>query len=40
MDNLNKKAENPRSGRKLTAICPDNVDAVRVSIGRNPKNSL
>ena len=24
-----KKAENPRSGRKLTARCPDNVDAQR-----------
>ena len=38
--NLHKKAENPRSGRKLTASCPDNVDAVRVSVGGSPKKSL
>ena len=37
LNNFNKKAENPKSGRKLTARCPDNVDAVRDSVGRNPK---
>ena len=31
--NLNNKAENPRSGRKLTAKCLDNVDAVGDSVG-------
>ena len=39
-NNLKKKAENPRSGRKLTARCPGNVDAVRDSVGRSPKDSL
>ena len=28
VNNLNKKTENSRSGRKLTARCHDNVDAV------------
>ena len=27
----------PRSGRKLTARCPDNVNAVRDSVARSPK---
>ena len=40
VNNLNKIAENPKSGRKLTARCPDNVDAVKDSVGRNPKKSL
>ena len=40
VNNLNKKAENPRSGRKLTVRCLDNVDVVRDSVGRSPKNSL
>ena len=40
VNNLNKKAENPRSGRKLTARCPENVDMVRDSVGRSPKKSL
>ena len=40
VNNLNKKAENPRSGRKLTARCPDNVDAVRDFFGRSLKKSL
>ena len=39
VNNLNK-AENPRSGRKLAARCPDNVDVVRDSVGRGPKKSL
>ena len=30
VNNLNKKAENPRSGRKSSARCSDNVDAVKV----------
>ena len=33
--NHNQKAENPRSDRKLTVRCPDNVDAVRDSIGKS-----
>ena len=40
LNNLNKKAENPRSGRKFTAKCPENVDAVRDSVGKSPKKSL
>ena len=40
VNKLNKKAENPRSVRKLTARCPENVDAVRDSVGRSPKKSL
>ena len=32
VNNHNKNAENPRSGRKLTARCPDNVDVVRDSV--------
>ena len=40
VNNLNKKAENPRSGRKLTARCSDNVDAVRDSVRRSPNKSL
>ena len=40
VNNLNIKAENPTSGRKLTARCPDNVDAVRDSVGRGLKKSL
>ena len=38
--NLNKKVEKPRSGRRLTARCPDNVDAVRDSVRKNLKKSL
>ena len=37
VNNLNKKTENPISGRTLTARYPDNVDAVRDSVGRSPK---
>ena len=40
VNNLNKKAENPRSGRKLTARCSDNMNVVRDSVGRSPKKSL
>ena len=40
VNSLNKKAENPRSGRKLTARCLDNVDSVRDSVERSPKMSL
>ena len=40
VNNLNKMVENPRSDWKLTAKCPDNVDAVRDSVGRNPKKSF
>ena len=40
VNNPNKKAENHRSGRKLTTRCTDNVDAVRDSVGRSPKKSL
>ena len=40
INHLNKKPENPISGRKLTVRYPDNVDAVRGSVGRSPKNSL
>ena len=36
---VNKKAENPRSDRKLTARCPNNMDAVRGSVWRSPKKS-
>ena len=38
-NNLNKKAENPRRGKKLTARCPENMETVRDSV-RSPKNSL
>ena len=38
--NLNKKTENPRSGKKLFTRCSDNVDTVRDSFGRSPKKSL
>ena len=40
VNNFNKKAENPRSGRKLTTRCPNNVDVVRDSIGRIKKSFL
>ena len=40
VNNFKKKAENPRSGKKLTTRCPYNVDAVRDSVGRSPKKSL
>ena len=40
LNNFNKKAKNPISGRKLTARCPDNVDAVRDSVGKSLKKSL
>uniref|UniRef100_UPI00358E2E41 uncharacterized protein n=1 Tax=Myxine glutinosa TaxID=7769 RepID=UPI00358E2E41 len=40
VNNLNKKAETPSSGRKLTARSPDNVNAVRPSVGRSPKRSI
>ena len=36
VNNHNKKLENPRSGRKLTARCPDNV--VRYSVRRTLKS--
>ena len=40
VNNLNKKPGNPISGRKLIARCPNNVDAVRDSVGRSSKKSL
>ena len=40
VNNLSKMAENHRSGRKLPARCPDNVDTARDSVGRSPKKSL
>ena len=40
VNNLKKKAVNPRSGWKLSARGNDNVDAVRDSVGRSPKKSL
>ena len=40
VNNLNKKAENPISGRELTASCPNNVDSVRDSVGKSSKKSL
>ena len=33
-------AENPRSGKKLTARCLNDVDTVWDSVGRSPKKSL
>ena len=39
VNNLNK-TENPRLGRKLTARCPDNVDAASESAGRSPKKFI
>ena len=39
VNNIYKKAENPRCGRKLTARCPNNMDAVRNSVRRSPKKS-
>ena len=36
VNNHYKKAENPRSGRKLIARCPDNVDKVKDSVGGCP----
>ena len=35
VNNLNKKAETPSSGRKRTARPPDNVNAGRDSVGRS-----
>ena len=35
-----KKGQKSRSGRKLTARSPENVDAVRDSVGWRPKKSL
>jgi len=40
VNNLNKNAETLSSGRKLTARSPDNVNAVRDSVGRSPKKSI
>ena len=40
LNKLKKKAKNPRSGWKWTAKCPDNVDAVRDSVGGSRKKSL
>ena len=40
VNNLNKKAETSTYGRKLTARTPDNVNAVRDSVGRCPKKSI
>ena len=34
---LNKKAETPKSDRKLSLRTPDNKNAVRESVGRSPK---
>ena len=39
VNNFNKKAENSRSDRKLTARCHDNVDAVKDSVRRSLKKS-
>ena len=38
VNNLDKKAENPRSGRKLIVRCPDNEDALRDFVVRNLRN--
>ena len=35
-----KKGQKSISGRKLTARSPENVDAVRDSVGQSPKKSL
>ena len=35
-----KRGQKSTSGRKLTARSPENVDAVRDSVGQNPKKSL
>ena len=35
-----KKGQKSRNGRKLTARSPENVDAVRDSVGQSPKKSL
>ena len=40
VNNLNKKSVTPRPGRKLTARCPYNVNAVRDSVARSPKKSI
>ena len=40
VNNRKKTAENPRSGWKLTARCPENVDTVRDSVWQSPKKSL
>ena len=40
VNNLNKKARNPRCYRKLTVRCPDNVDVVRDSFRRSSKKLL
>ena len=40
VNNLNKKVEKNRLVRKLTSRCPDNEDAVKDSVGKNPKKSL
>ena len=40
VNNLNKKAEHPKSDRKLTARYPDNVDAVRDSVRKNPSKDV
>ena len=40
VNNLIKKAANPKSGKKSAAIYSDNVDAVRNSVWRSPKISL
>ena len=40
VNNVNEKAENYISGRKLTARCPYNEDAVKDSVGSSPKKSL
>ena len=40
VNNFSKKVKNPKSCKKLTARCPDNVDAVRDSARKRPKKSL
>ena len=40
IDNFNKKAENPRSSRKLTARSPDNVDAVSEGVRKSPSEDI
>ena len=40
VNKVSKKAETPRSGRKLSARALVNLNAVRESVGKSPKKSL
>ena len=40
VNNLSKKTETPRSGRKLSARTPVNLNAVRESVGKSSKKSI